>query len=312
MKLDKNIMIGAASLGVLGGFIYYYSKKNGKNYLNQTGGGYGTGGYPTTCRNLTSGCKTIESCTQLKLNEIKCKIRNDEEQFNKVKLEAQRQGNTIPKMLHIIALKIFSNNGKRNVKESLAFYNILPTAIAEQQYWESFFNSPALQQIISSIKSNASLMSDLSAKAKSENTTLDRQIKMAALKVYRQQIRTIRRQQQIQRQQNKPITVTTSNYNYGQTYIPNYGFVEVHNMSPAQFGRLTESLVKDPFSTFAKLEEGVYQVKGTSTVGTGTVVTVGGGTAASPCDIYSWGSFNWSWCKTLAGLRNMGAGTGGY
>jgi hypothetical protein len=314
MKIDKNIVIGAASLGVLGGFLYYYSKKNQKNYLNQTGG-YGTGAYSGVCRDLASGCKTLQSCTNLKLNEIKCKIRNDEVEFNKVKAEAQRRGITIPKMLHIIALNIFSNNGTRNVKQSLAFYNILPTAIAQQQYWESFFNSPALQQIIVSIKGNSSLMSELLAKAKAENTTIDRQIKMAALKIYRQQIRDIRRQQQIQRQQNQNITVTTSNYNYGQTYIPNYGFVEVHNMTPAQFNKVTESLVSDPFGTFSRLEEGVYQVRGTSSVGMGTTTTItgGGGGSGEPnqCAGYTWGSFNWSWCRMIAGLR-MSAGTGGY
>jgi hypothetical protein len=312
--MEKNKVILGASLGVLGAFIYYYSNKKGKNFLKATGG-YGTGGYSTTCTNLTAGCKTISSCKQKKLNEIKCQLKKDTIAFNKIKQESFAQGISVTKMLHLKAMSIFTNDGKRNIKESLEYYKILPTALAEKQYWEQFFNTPELKEIISGINSNPALLYDLSIKAKTQNTTLDRQIRMAAIKIYRQNViqrrreaRQAKKQQQQQSQQNQQQQIKTTPSTYGTTtYIPNYGNVEVFNLTPAQFANITTRLVNDPYTTFSRLQEGVYQVGSGSASGGGG----GGGSLGDSCGGYSWGSFNWSWCRTMAAMHRPGV-TGGY
>jgi hypothetical protein len=313
--MEKNKVILGASLGVLGAFIYYYSNKKGKDFLKATGG-YGTGGYSTTCTNLTAGCKTISSCKQKKLNEIKCQLKKDTIAFNKIKQEAFAQGVSVTKMLHLVAMKTFTNDGKRNIKESLEYYKILPTELAEKQYWEQFFNTPELKEIISGINSNPALLYDLSIKAKTQNTTLDRQIRMAAMKIYRQNVIQRRREarqakkQQQQSQQNQQQIKTTYGY---QTYIDGYGNVDVVNLTPAQFSNLATKLVDDPYSTFARLSEQCKNPLGcTYQVGSGSVGgSGGGGSLGDSCGGYSWGSFNWSWCRTMAAMRS-GGNTGGY
>jgi hypothetical protein len=326
--MDKKKVILGASLGVIGAFIYYYSNKKGKNFLKATGG-Y-SAGYCSLykkdvdkdgkcidkpCPTLTTGCKTISSCTQLKLNEIKCQLRKDPIKFNKIKSDATTQKIPIRKFMHLEAMKIFTNNGQRNLKESLEYYKILPTELAERQYWEQFFSNPELQQIITGINANPSLLAELNAKAKLENTSLDRQIKTAAMRIYRQNIIQRRRDARIarqqQQQQNRPITTTpTQSYSSSTTYIPNYGNVEVHNLTPAQFNNITQRLVNDPYTTFANLREGVYQV---GTGGSGASGTGGGGSHfGDSCGGYSWGTFNWSWCRTMAAMHSGGMRTGGY
>jgi hypothetical protein len=132
---------------------------------------------------------------------------------------------------------------------------------------------------------------------------------MEALKIYRQNNRTRRQQQQQGKQSNLPITATTGSGR--NVYIEGYGFVPVYNLTQQQFDNLTQRLVNNPSAVFQNLPEGTYQVR-TSSGQTAIVGTSGGGSTYDPCSIHTWGSFNWNWCRMMKTFQSGMGTSGGY
>jgi hypothetical protein len=309
MKKNTKISLSIATLVVLGYFLF---RKKTKRFLRATGG------YFSCSQFSPKGCKTLESCADLKIKEIKCEIINNRSKLEALQVEANKRKISLQRMLHITAMNIFTNNRKRTIKESLSHYGILPPDKAIQEYWDNFFQKAELVGIINQIKENAVLMNQLKTKAVASKITLEKQIRQEALKTYR---RLVNEKAREDRKQKEELQKQTQQYQQSQgfgtptssgtqtQYISNYGNVPIYNLTPAQFQNIASKLVENPTLAYKNLKEGVYQVASMQPQSGGGG---GGADTSANAGCGDWGTFNWSWCMMMRGFRSSLKNTGGY
>jgi len=324
MKKEEAIIY--ASAGIVGLFlVYYYTKNKKKIFLNQTGG------YANPCGGYTIGCKTVPACRDGKIKEIICEIQKDPNEYYNISQRAKSQRITTDTLVRRVAIRKFTNNGKRNVVESLAFWNIKPTGVTERIIIPQH---PEIQKIIDDIKGNLLWYGKVKVAAGLAGIKEERQLIIEATKTLRKRnidkFRQARAEQiaarkaEIQRMQdlarlnqqmNQPIPNIHSHNSSPKTdYISGYGNVPLYELSENRFNQIWTNLQTDLSSTFDRLPERTYTVAGGGGGGTsgGSGGSGGGGGGGQSCGGHAWGSFDWAHCNMIRNWHSSSGGSGGY
>jgi hypothetical protein len=322
--MKKNNTLLYAGAGAVGLFLVYYYNKNKNKYFNSTGG-YGYNRYEQkveeNCGGYTTGCKTVFSCAKIKKEEIACELRKNSKEYDKLLFLSKLRNVPVENLVKKQSNKIFTDNGKRNNKESLDYFKIKPILDEDAI---TLPPHPEIQAIIDEIKSNPDLYNPIKAKASEKKIKEERLLLREANKISRkrnaEKQREIRRQiqqarhiERLKRQMWKAQNINRINpprYIPNLNYIEGYGNVDVFYLTPSAFDTVWKRLQNDLENTFKRLPQGTYTTDPSLISGAGTS---GGGMPMDSCG--EWGTFNWSYCNMLRQFRRGGAlssGSGGY